>query len=115
MAFSQLEIKRYEKILDQFIQKRRPPPSMRDQLDLAFRIEGQNVEIIEIRPRWREPERKIEHPVAKATYVKTQKIWKIYWQRADLKWHCYEPSPEVKTLDLFIVVVEKDEYGCFFG
>ncbi len=57
----------------------------------------------------------MEHPVAKATYVKTQGIWKVYWQRADLKWHGYEPDPEVETLQEFLAIVDRDEYACFFG
>ncbi|HLF86213.1 MAG TPA: DUF3024 domain-containing protein [Nitrospiria bacterium] len=54
-------------------------------------------------------------PRAKATYVKTQRIWRIYWQRAHLKWHCYEPNPEVGTIEDFIALVDNDEYACFFG
>ena len=57
----------------------------------------------------------MEHSVAKATYVKTQRIWKIYWQRADLKWHGYEPNYEVETLQEFLAIVDRDEYACFFG
>ena len=56
-----------------------------------------------------------QRPFAKATYVRTQKIWKIYWQRADLKWHSYEPVPTVKTIDAFCAAVEEDPYGCFWG
>ena len=115
MAFSEFEIRKYEKVVGQFIEKRRPPLHIRSQLDLAFRVDGQSVEIFEVRPVWREPEKKMEHPVAKATYVKTQRIWRIYWQRADLKWHCYEPNPEVGTIEDFIALVDKDEHACFFG
>ncbi len=115
MSFSEFEIRKYEKVVGQFIEKRRPPPHIRSQVDLAFRVDGQSVEIFEVRPAWREPEKKMEHPVAKATYVKTQRVWRIYWQRADLKWHCYEPNPEVGTIEDFIALVDKDEYGCFFG
>lgn len=115
MAFSEFEIRKYEKIVGQFIEKRRPPSHIRSQVDLAFRVDGQSVEIFEVRPAWREPEKKMEHPVAKATYDKTQCIWRIYWQRADLKWHCYEPNPEVGTIEDFIALVDKDENACFFG
>jgi hypothetical protein len=55
-----------------------------------------------IRPLWRQPDRIIEDAVAKATYVKTQRVWKVYWQRADLKWHRYDPDPEVDSLDEFL-------------
>jgi len=115
MAFSEFEIRKYEKVVGQFIEKRRPPPHVRSQVDLSFRVDGQSVEIFEVRPVWREPEKKIEHPVAKATYVKTQRVWRVYWQRADLKWHCYEPNPEVGTIEDFVALVDKDEYACFFG
>ncbi|HYP68298.1 MAG TPA: DUF3024 domain-containing protein [Thiobacillaceae bacterium] len=43
----------------------------------------------------------MESPVAKATYVKTQGMWKVYWMRADLKWHGYAPAPKVQTVDAF--------------
>lgn len=115
MALSELEIKRCEKVVGQYVENRRPPAHIRNELDLAFRIKEQSVEIFEIRPLWREPGVKIESPVAKATYVKTQGIWKIYWQRADLKWHRYDPQAEVKTIEQFLEVVERDKFGCFYG
>jgi hypothetical protein len=115
MALSEFEIKKIEKEVESFVEKRRPPPHIRDELDLGFRVKSQNVEIFEIRPLWRHPGEKIEQSVAKATYVKTQKVWKVYWQRADLKWHLYDPDPEVKTLQEFLGLVDRDEYACFFG
>lgn len=45
--------------------------------------------------------------MAKATYVKKSGIWKVFWMRADLKWHRYEPVPEVSTLDEFLRIVLK--------
>ncbi len=27
----------------------------------------------------------------------------------------YDPGPKVKTIEEFLVVVEKDEFGCFYG
>ena len=115
MAISEFEIKRLEKIVGAFIEKRRPPPSIRKELDLGFRIEGQSAELFEIRPAWQKPGEYRQNPFAKATFVKSQGIWKIYWQRADLKWHSYQPNPVVKTIEEFLAVVERDEYGCFFG
>ena len=115
MALSELETRRVEKDVGAFVEKRRPPPHIRNELDLGFRVKGQSVEIFEVRPLWSDPKEKIEEPVAKATYVKTQKVWKVYWQRADLKWHRYDPDPEVKTLQEFLRLVDRDEYACFFG
>jgi hypothetical protein len=115
MALSKFEEKRCEKIVRQYVEKHRPPAHIRNEVDLSFRVKAQSVEIFEIRPLWNDPDKKIEEAVAKATYVKTRKIWKVFWQRADLKWHRYDPEPEVKTLEKFLEVVEKDEYACFFG
>ena len=115
MALSEFEIKKCEKIVREDVEKNRPPAHLRDKVDLSFRVEGQSVEIFEIRPMWDDPNVKIEESVAKATYVKSRNIWKIFWQRADLKWHRYQPDPEVKTLEEFIDAVERDEYCCFYG
>jgi len=53
--------------------------------------------------------------VAKATYVRTRGVWRVFWKRSDLKWHGYEPRPEVKSIDDFAALVADDEHGCFFG
>lgn len=114
MALSEFEKKKCEKLVREFVEKRRPPSHVRKELDLGFRVKGQSVEIFEIRPLWRQPEKTIEEAVAKSTYVKTQKGWKVYWQRADLKWHRYDPNPEVDSLEEFLDIVDRDEYACFF-
>ena len=115
MALSEFEIKRTESLVQKFIEKRRPSPEIRDKVDLAFRINGQSVEIFEIRPVWNNPQKSVEESVAKATYVKTSKVWKIYWQRADLKWHRYDPDPEVDYIEEFLKIVDEDEFCCFWG
>jgi len=115
MAFSEFEIKRIQKIIGKYIERHRPPVHLRDEVDLSFRVKGQSVEIFEIRPLWDNPEKKIEGAVAKTTYVKTQNTWKVYWQRADSKWHRYDPDPEVASIEDFLKIVENDEYCCFFG
>lgn len=115
MAFTEIEMQRYKKLVAAFVEKRRPPLHIRPELDLGFSVKGQSVEIFEIRPVWRNPEEKMEHPVAKATYVKTQDIWKVYWMRADLKWHAYAPLPEVAKLEEFLQLVDQDANACFWG
>jgi hypothetical protein len=115
MTLSEIETKIIEKAIAAFMEKRRPPISIRSKLDLGYRISGQSVELFEIRPRWDKPEIILEHDFAKTTYVRTQKAWKIFWMRADLKWHRYEPVPEVNSVEKFLEVVDQDEYSCFFG
>lgn len=115
MAISEFERKRWESLIAKYIDKIRPPAHIRPELDYGFRFNGQSIELYSIKSAWRNPKEKIEGPFAKATYVGTQKTWKVFWQRTDMKWHRYGPVPTVNTLEEFIEVVGKDEFSCFFG
>ena len=115
MPFTEFETARIEAAMSDFMAKRRTPVEIRDKLDLAYRIEGQSVVIFEIRPFWRDPSKTIEEPAAKATYVRKTVRWKIYWQRADMKWHTYPPHLEAMFFDEFLAIVDEDEHGCFWG
>lgn len=115
MALNELERKRIEKTVSAYLEKRRPAPHIRAKLDLGWRLSGQSVELQEIRPDWQDPHVIHHRSFAKATFVRSQGIWKVYWKRADLRWHSYEPDAEVATVDEFLRVVERDEYGCFYG
>jgi hypothetical protein len=115
MAFSKFEAKKIERATSEFLEVRRPPLEIRPELDLDVHVSGQSVQIIEIRPHFREPSKTIELPVAKATYVQKAQRWKIYWMRSDLKWHSYTPEPESRSIEEFFAIVNSDENGCFFG
>jgi hypothetical protein len=115
MALTEIEVKRCEKALEGFFRRRRPPEHIRDQVDLGYRLSGQSVEIFEIRPGFRDESEKTETPVAKATFVRTQNLWRIYWMRRDRKWHSYAPHPEAGSLEAFLDVVDRDDWCCFFG
>jgi hypothetical protein len=115
MALTELELKKAEAETSRFVESKRPPEHIRDQMDLGFRIEDQSVVLFEIRPRWDNPQEIMECPVAKTTYSRAQKVWKVYWQRADLEWQRYEPSPEVDQLVDFLALVDEDKHACFWG
>ena len=115
MALTEIELRRSEKALAQFLERRRPPEHIRDQLDIEYRMNGHSVEIFEVRPDWQDKSKKMESPVAKATFVRTRNRWRVFWMRRDLKWHGYEPNLEVHSLEAFLNVVARDEYCCFFG
>jgi len=115
MALSEFQTEAVKVFMEEFLKTRRPPPEIRDRVDIAYRIEGQSVVVFSIRPMWNDFSRKIEIPVAKTTYVKTLGRWKVYWQRADLKWHGYKPHPEVLSFESFLRIVAEDEYSCFWG
>ena len=113
MALTELETRRVAKALDELVSRKRPPAHLRDQLDFRWSLEGQSVYLIEVR-RLMDGERH-ERPFAKATWVRTQNVWKIYWQRADLKWHSYEPVASVKSIQGFCDAVKTTLTDAFGG
>lgn len=115
MAISEFEIKRCERELEKFMAKHRPPPHIRNEVDLCYLIKNQSVEIFEVRPHWQDKAEKTDTPVAKATFVKRQGLWKVFWHKSDMKWHGYEPEPEVGSIEQFLALVGEDKHCCFFG
>ena len=115
MTFQKTQFDRIDARLAAFLHEQRPPEHIRAQLDYGYAISGQSVELQEIRPRWNDPTQKITRSFAKATFVKTREVWRVYWMRADLKWHPYNPAPIVATLEEFLALVTRDEHACFYG
>jgi hypothetical protein len=104
-----------EKRIADYIQAKRPPVELRDQLDLGYSFKNNEVILFEVRPQWNDESKMNEYPFARCKYVKTQQIWKIYWMRASGQWELYEPNPTVTDIDSFIETVESDAHSCFFG
>ena len=116
MPLSEFESARVRRAVEVFLERRRPPPQLRAKVDLGYRISGQSVELFEIRPKWQgAPGEMLEHPFAKATFVRSSSTWKVYWRQADLKWHGYEPAPAVESIEAFCALVHEDAHCCFFG
>jgi len=90
MAIPQSELHKCLRATGAFVEKRRPKPEIRDRVDLRADIEGSALVLSEVRPAYNDP-RVIRHsPIAKAKWIGTQKRWRLYWMRADLKWHAYD-------------------------
>lgn len=115
MTLSEFEIKRCEKAFKDFMEKRRPLPETREKLDYGWKLEGQSIEIFEIRPQWNNPEIIEHHSFAKATYINSMKIWEIYWMRGNLKWEKNKPNETAKTIEDVLEIIDVDEFGRFFG
>jgi hypothetical protein len=86
-----------------------------NQLDFRADIVGSDLIIVEVRPAYNDPSRTIHHPVAKVKWIGTRKVWRLYWMRADLKWHTYSPKPEAVRISTILSEVDRDPHGCFFG
>ncbi len=105
----------HEKTIQKFIEEKRPPAHLRDEVDLGYSFDNQVVEIFEIRERWDKKSEKVRVPVAKTRWVKSKNLWKIYWMRGSGKWELYKPKEEVKNLAEVFRVISEDKHGCFWG
>ena len=114
MAFEEFEQALIEVKMDQYLETVRPPLNIRPELDLGYRIENQSVTLLEIRPHYKTGER-MEAGYAKATFSKVDKAWKIYWHRADGKWHRYAPMPSLSRIEDFMKLLDEDKNACFKG
>ena len=115
MAFSEAEKARCEKAVAAFIERRRPSPPLRVKLDFGFQLQGQSIEILEARPRGDDQSKRIVYAIAKATYIRTKDVWRIYWMGHGFKWRPYRARAKVRTIEDFLAIVEEDKYGHFFG
>jgi hypothetical protein len=109
------EINFIEAQIKAFVETRRPPEEARSQVDVGYTFDNNLIEILEIRPQWNDASIINKIPLAKANYIKSKKVWKIYWIDANLKWLSYKPNPEVRTVLEFLKVLEEDSHNCFWG
>ncbi len=115
MAFTEFERAANLKALKWFIDKRRPPEHIRPQLDIGYAVVGHTVDVFEIRPDWQDETTTRHTPVARVKFVRTQRHWRLYWMRRDLKWHAYQPDDVHGTLMSALKTIDADSFGCFFG
>jgi Protein of unknown function (DUF3024) len=114
LAFSEIELKRIEGIVETFC-RRRSPVHARHQVRTEYRVKGQDVLIIEVRTVWDDPTRWMEHGIAKFKFNRKTGEWRLFWQRASLKWEAYEPLSANRELSELVKEVDRDPHGCFFG
>jgi hypothetical protein len=114
MPFTELDLKRIDRTVGELC-RRKSPPQHRHQLRFEYRIHRQDVLIYETRPAFREPSRWTEHGIAKLRYVRTAGEWRLFWQRASLKWQSYEPLASSRNIAELVAEIERDSYNCFFG
>jgi hypothetical protein len=114
MSFSEIELARVDKVVGGLCRKRNRP-ELRDQLSLEYRVSRQDVVVFERRPRWDGRRGHTEHPVAKVKFIRKQGEWRLFWMRADLKWHAYPPLARSGQLERLVAEIDRDPHACFFG
>ncbi|ERM81335.1 hypothetical protein P872_10655 [Rhodonellum psychrophilum GCM71 = DSM 17998] len=115
MEFNPFHLREIQSILNPWLEEKRPPVELREEMDLQCTIKDQNIVLEEISPSFRSPTIKLTIPLAKITFVNAKNEWKIYWMRASGKWELYKPDKKISTLEEILKEISDDPYGCFFG
>lgn len=102
-------------ILKDWTEAMRPEADIRPELDIGYTWNGTDIFLNEIRPDWQQPEIIRHFPFAKIKYVKSRKLFKLYWMRASGKWEAYPLIAQSPSLPTLLEAVKDDALGCFFG
>jgi hypothetical protein len=114
MALSEIERARISKRLGAYCEAH-VPMHVRNQVRMGFRISGHDVILFEERPAFHAPREWREFPVAKFTYVGTRKVWRLFCQHRDLRWHQYQRLPAAGDFEILLREVDKDPTAIFWG
>jgi hypothetical protein len=71
--------------------------------------------IVERRPQWDDPIRWIETPAAKVKFIRSANKCRLYWMRADMKWHKYPGLSSSDRLEDLEQEIDADPLAGFFG
>ena len=115
MAFSELELKRIDRIVGGLC-RRCSPPEHADEVRTVYEVVGHAVLVYEERPPWDGVGEWTRMGVARLRFYRSRGEWLLYWMRADGRWERYEPRDEMPSdLEPLVALVDADEYGAFFG
>ena len=114
MALSEIQRAQVSKRLAAFCDAR-VPAAARSKVRLGFRLNGGEVVLFEERPAFQPPHEWREMPVAKFKYVGTQRLWRLYCQHRDLRWHAYQALPAASGFEKLLDEVAADPTGIFWG
>ena len=114
MALSKIQRADVNRRLSAFCEAR-VPPAVQDKVRVGFRIKGTEVVLFEERPGFQRPKEWHEQAVAKFRFVGTQKLWRLYCQHRDLRWHSYEALPTAPNFQKLLDEVAADPTGIFWG
>ena len=114
MAFREVDLKRIEQTVGGFCGNC-SPGHLKDKLRLTYEVKGHEVVIVERRPRWDNETEWTETPVAKLKFIRSANKWRLYWMRADMKWHKYPGLSSSHRLDVLLEEIDADPLACFFG
>lgn len=114
MGLSEIQLADVERRLGVFCAAR-VPAHARSHFRIGFRVDGSAVVLFEERTAFENPNEWRALDVAKFRWVATRKVWQLFCQHRDNRWHGYELFPESPTFAKLLDEVAADPTGIFWG
>lgn len=111
MALNETEIADIKQCMGSFMKKRRPPTFVRDEVDLQYRIIGNEVIISRVNYI---NNKKYDSPIAKIVLNRPHTSWNLYSLVKPNQWIA-AVKESIPSFSDAIKIVENDVRGCFFG
>ncbi len=110
MALNDIEVAQIKRYMRLFMNKRRPPAFIRDEVDLEYRIWGNDVVICRVNYI---NKKKYESPIAKMVLNRPHTRWNLYSMNQSQEWIIAAKEP-ISAFSDAIKLVEDDINCCFF-
>jgi Protein of unknown function (DUF3024) len=95
----------------------RVPEHARHQVRIECEVSGRDLTVVERHPPW-PPEAGPEWmrtPVARLRYVRSRRVWRLYWIDSDDRWHEYPELPFAPDVADLLAELEEDPTALFWG
>jgi len=114
MALPEFTRKLIETKLDRYCDQR-VPEFAKDQVQMTYKIKGNDVTLYEKRRAYFDPDQWSKMPIGQFRYNPKSPKWSLYWADRNSKWHLYREIPPTADFDVLLMELDKDPTGVFYG
>ena len=93
----------------------RIPSHLRQELRLTWKFRGNAVTLYESRPRFLEPEKWANMPVAQFRFDEQEKTWELFQADRNGRWHWYLNAAPTTDFEALLAELDADPTGIFWG
>src|SRR6476619_6802148 len=95
----------------------RVPDHVRDRVRVEVDLADRHLTIVECRPPWRADNGSewTRFPIARLRYVKTRRLWSLYWRDRNLRFHEYDRVPATSKIEELLAELDRDPIAIFWG
>jgi hypothetical protein len=91
------------------------PLNIRDKVRLGYKIRGNSITLLEIRPHYSIKNKLMEESIAKIKYLPETNQWQLFNQDRNLRWQKYLNFAPYKKFSKVLEEIDRDPTCIFWG